>query len=105
MKMKIAALLLALATLLPGCAKETPTPLPVESPARVATFAEGRELLCLAESEDQAREIAELYGIELVEYKNGLAVFHTEEDPMTVKERGIKNGWPELEGNIINELK
>ena len=45
---------------------------------------------------DAAQEIAELYGITLVDCQNGLALFFTEEDPEAVVRRGIENGWPEL---------
>lgn len=61
----------------------------------------GEELCCMAESRERAEEIAALYSIELVSFDWGVAVFHTEEDPETVLERGRENGWPEL--NLNNE--
>ena len=60
---------------------------------------EGRELCCTCESEEKADEIAELYGIELVEWKKGVAVFHSEEDPVSVIQYGKDHDLPLLELN------
>ena len=60
---------------------------------------EGRELTATAGSEEEARDIAEKYGIELVDYGLGVAVFHTDEDPSAVIERGKKQGLPVLSKN------
>ncbi|MCR5650664.1 MAG: hypothetical protein K6F86_05725 [Lachnospiraceae bacterium] len=59
----------------------------------------GRELICLAGSEKEAEEIADKYGIELVEFSLGVASFHTDEDPLSVIEKGKKDGLPELSLN------
>jgi len=67
-------------------------------------IAEGKELLCLAETRQEAEKTAEVYAIELVEFRNGVAVFHTEENPQEVIDRGIKNGWQELSLNTIQHL-
>ena len=64
-----------------------------------SSTAEGAELFCLADTEEEAEEIAELYDIELVSYSNGVAVFHTEENPNDVIEKGKANNWPLLETN------
>lgn len=53
-------------------------------------------LMCAADSEEQAQEIAEQYGITLKSYGNGVAEFTTEEDPMAVIARGQKNKWTPL---------
>lgn len=49
-----------------------------------------------AESKEEAEEIAGLYGITLVEYQEGRALYETEEDPLTVIARGEKEGYPQL---------
>lgn len=68
---------------------------PVEKPVA----AEGEELLTLVKTEEEAKAIAEQYGIELVSFSYGVATFHTEEDPRDVIARGEKNGWPTLSLN------
>ena len=83
-------LLPLLLSLLLGCSRQT---LPVEVPEPDQT---GGQLMCEAETEEEARELAQLYGIVLVRFHNGLAVFYTEEDPAAVIERGRVQGWPEL---------
>ena len=62
------------------------------------------QLLGEAGSREEAEELAEMYGITLVEYKNGLARFHTEEDPRDVIRRGKDNGWSELVLNRVTHL-
>ncbi|MBR1456020.1 MAG: hypothetical protein IJ594_02515, partial [Oscillospiraceae bacterium] len=71
---------------------------------RIVEIAEGRELFTLADSEEEAQQLAELYGIELVEFGNGVATFHTEEPPAEVVARGQANGWPLIEVNYLNQL-
>ena len=66
--------------------------------------AKGKELMGLASSEEEAIKIAELYGIEFVDYELGVACYHTEEDPSTVVKRGIDNGWPPVEVNRQRSL-
>lgn len=56
----------------------------------------GGRLVCAAETVEEARQIAQLYGIEFVDLQYGLACFSTEEDPNAVIERGKAQGWPEL---------
>ncbi len=60
---------------------------------------EGRELIASCKDEKEAQDIANKYGIEFVDYSWGVAVFHTEEDPVSVINRGKKNGWPVLSIN------
>ena len=64
-----------------------------------STYAEGEELFAKAESLDAAKELAELYGIKLVNYQSGYATYHTEESPAEVIRRGEANDWPKLEVN------
>ncbi len=104
MRRKLSALLLALAMLLPGCAKQTKFADLSDGQAGIIRYAEGRELMAPAASREEAEEIAALYGVELVDYEHGYALFHTEEDPSAVRERGRENGWPELEINSLNPL-
>ncbi len=62
------------------------------------------QLMAGAESESAAQELARLYGITLVDYRNGVALFYTEEDPREVIQRGKDNGWPELSLNRISHI-
>ena len=41
-------------------------------------------LMAETKTEEDAREIAEQYGIEFVSFENGIALYHTEEDPFEV---------------------
>ena len=64
----------------------------------------GKELCCTCETEEEAVEIAELYGIELVSWNNKVAVFHTEEDPRDVIRYGQEHDLPLLELNRPRKL-
>lgn len=57
-------------------------------------------LMSEAETEEEAKEIAEQYGIEFVSFENGFALYHTEEDPFEVIARGEENGYPPLSVNF-----
>ncbi len=65
---------------------------------------EGAELMCLADSQAEAEDIAELYDITLVEFANGVATFTTDKDLQEVIQIGKDNGWTELSINHIIEL-
>jgi len=84
-------------------AKPTAAPTATLAPAE-NQITEGKELVALAETEEEAKAIAEQYGIELVEFSYGVATFHTEEDPRDVIARGEENGWPTLSLNGQAEL-
>ena len=58
-------------------------------------------LIASAATPEEAQEIADLYGITLVEHKRSFALYRTEEDPKAVIQRGRDNGWPELNLNYI----
>lgn len=58
------------------------------------------ELVAQADTLEQAQEIAGLYGIQLLHYEYGIAVYTTQEDPDAVIQRGMENGWPLLERNF-----
>ena len=112
---------LLLAMLLAGCTRTSEPPvtappkptmqevtLPVATPTEESLetkpiYGEA-QLLGDAEDQEAAEKLAELYGITLVKYKNGLARFRTEEDPRDVIRRGKDNGWPELVLNRTNSL-
>ncbi len=104
--MKIAvpftAVLLAL-LMLTGCGRSARTGREHAAP-REASYAEGRELFCTVESREEAEEIAELYGIELVSFSYRVATFHTEEDPGAVVQRGRDNGWKALSVNTSKKM-
>ena len=61
----------------------------------------GRELFASVESEDAAKEIAGLYGIQLVSFEDGVAVYHTSSDPESVVANGAENKWPPVEINYV----
>lgn len=60
-------------------------------------------LLADAGTEEEARKIAEQYGITLVSYGNGIATYQTDEDPYEVIARGEKKGYPKLSINFVQE--
>lgn len=66
-------------------------------------YYEMNELIGEAQSEKEAEEIAELYGIILLEYRENIALFQTEEDPLDVIARGEKEGYPQLWLNDIRQ--
>lgn len=80
-------------------AKPAATPAPTLAAKEEPAASAGRELIALAESEEEAEDIAAQYGIELISFSYGVAVFHTEEDPESVIARGEENGWPSLSLN------
>lgn len=61
-------------------------------------------LVALVDTQEEADEIAEQYGIVLASYENGVATYHTEEDPYDVIARGEENGYHELSVNLIRRL-
>ena len=97
----------ALAVGLLGCKRipEKPKPAPeqIQTQATVDVDPE-KQLLCSVESREAAETLAEQYGIVLVEYRDGLACFYTEEDPLLVIRRGKEQGLPELSLNRLLEL-
>ncbi len=103
MKTVVAILVLAFSVFLCGCEK-TPAVSFDELPSPVAStpgigYIEGKELYALTAKEEEAKQIAETYGIVLVEFSHGVAVFHTADDPCDVIKKGQENGWPSLELN------
>ena len=72
---------------------EVPPPEPLENEVMP-----GEELLCLCETEKEAQDIADMYGIELVKFSYGVATFHAD-DPEQVIALGQEKGYPALELN------
>ena len=71
--------------------------------AQTMPFADS-PLMAVVDTEEEARKIAELYGITFVSYENGIAVYQTDEDPMQVIARGQENDYPRLSLNLKREL-
>ncbi len=94
------------AVLLAGCGKAVaPEANPISTGvSQKLPYAKGEELFCLVNSEEEAVEIARLYGFELVSCRENVATFHTDEAPEAVIERGKANGWPLVEINYLSEL-
>ena len=90
--------LVIFAAFLVGCVRK---PQEIHAESVTPECAEGQELFCLASSQENAQEIADMYGIELVSFSEGVATFHTEENPVDVINRGIEKGYPVLELNSI----
>lgn len=60
-------------------------------------------LMALTETQEQAQEIAELYGIEMISFEEGIAVYDTDQDPYDVIAEGEKKGYPALSLNYVRE--
>ncbi len=62
------------------------------------------ELIALVSTQEEADEIAKLYGIELKRFNEGVAVYVTKENPRDVILRGEENGWPPVALNNVIKL-
>lgn len=62
------------------------------------------QLMVMADTEKMALKIADQYGIELTSFENGIAVYHTEEDPFEVIARGQANGYAQLSINFVRTM-
>ena len=101
MKKRILCLCMVVAALLSACGTRK-TPFPEPAPQK-GVYSEEKPLMATVASEAEAKELAELYGITLVEFNIGIATFYTEEDLMVVIQRGQENGWTPLEINYIQQ--
>lgn len=59
------------------------------------------ELLCAADTEEEAEKLAEDYGIELISFDSKIAVFQTDKAYEEIVEIGKEKGLPELSRNNI----
>lgn len=62
------------------------------------------ELTALADTREDAEEIAGLYGIELSAYSYGVATYTTDKNPQELIELGLKKGYPALTPEYEAEL-
>lgn len=62
------------------------------------------QLMAMTDTEEMAQEIADQYGIEMTSFENGIAVYHTEEDPFEVIARGQANGYAQLSINFVRTM-
>lgn len=57
------------------------------------------KVIATAENENEAREIAELYGIELIDYSYKVAVYLTDKNPVELVKWGKEKGYPSIAVN------
>lgn len=76
----------------------------LESGSEPAGGSETYSMMALAESEEEAVRIAELYGVTFIEYSYGVATYETEKDPNELIEFGKRNQYPAIEINNLNYL-
>lgn len=62
------------------------------------------ELVALADTREEAEEIAELYGIELSTYSYGVATYTTDKNLQELIDLGVENDYPTLTPNYDVEL-
>ncbi len=65
---------------------------------------ESPQLTALADTLEEAQEIADLYGIELEKYSYGVATYYTDKDISELINMGIEKGYPTLAPNSKVEL-
>ncbi len=56
-------------------------------------------MLALVDSEEEAKEIAELYGMEFERYSYGVATYWTEKNPQELIKMGKEKGYPSISVN------
>lgn len=62
------------------------------------------ELIALTDTEEQAHEIANLYGIELKSFGTGVAVYITSKNPYRLFALGQENSYPRLSFNHTSSI-
>lgn len=75
---------------------------PIDSPESEGSTT--TELTALADTREEAEEIAELYGIELSSYSYGVATYTTNKNLQELMELGTENNYPALTPNYEQEL-
>ena len=63
-----------------------------------------KEVIALADTREEAEEIAELYGIELNTYSYGVATYTTDKNLQELIDLGVENDYPTLTPNYEVEL-
>lgn len=103
----VGLMLLLAAAVLTGCAHRaavetttvsTETTVPEQTQPTQDLQTEG-QLMAKAPTREEAQALAEQYGITLLRWHHGIAVFYTEEDPAAVIRRGQEKGWQALSVN------
>ncbi|MCX4321769.1 MAG: hypothetical protein OSJ59_02265 [Lachnospiraceae bacterium] len=87
----------------------SPVPIPEEELSISGDTAENEAdeaptLTALADTLDEAQEIADLYGIELESYSYGVATYRTDKDISELINLGMENDYPTLAPNTKNYL-
>ena len=62
------------------------------------------QLTALADSQEDAQEIANLYGIELKSYSYGVATYTTDKNLREILDLGLENDYPELTPDHESQL-
>lgn len=62
------------------------------------------QLTALADSQEAAQEIADLYGITLKDYSYGVATYTTDKNLRDLLDLGLENDYPELTPDYENQL-
>jgi len=62
------------------------------------------QLTALADTQEAAQEIADLYGIELKSFSFGVATYTTDKNLREILDLGLENGYPELTPDFENQL-
>lgn len=62
------------------------------------------QLTALADSQETAQEIANLYGIELKSYSYGVATYTTDKNLREILDLGLENGYPELTPDYESQI-
>jgi len=108
MKKTLILLFIILMLMTVGCGREKTEMYKKETAsaenASVQSYSKDKPLFAIAGSEDEAKKIADDYGIELVEYSYGVASFNTDKNLKELIEWGKAQGLPLLEINYINHL-
>lgn len=62
------------------------------------------ELICLVETETEAKKLADDYGVELIRYNEGVATFRTDKSYEEITKIGKEKGLTELSINDCNTV-
>lgn len=57
------------------------------------------KVIAIAETKEEAKKIAELYGMELVEYSYKIATYMTQKEPVELMKWGKEQGYPTIAVN------